>query len=378
MLTKTQSRLREVGIYRRVYPLASEAFITEQAGSLVRYRPTFILCTQLANAAFPSVALSRRDRWGMRQALFLLTRSPRLFEGRDFGRLDLLHAHFGPDGIYSLPLAQQLAIPLLVTFHGYDITVERNWLAFRSPLFYQLMLHERQLQRQAAGFIAVSRFIRERLIAGGYPAERVIQHYIGVDTAKFAPGRERPTERYILCVGRHTEKKGLDTLLAAFARIAHRYPDVSLVQVGTGALTRQLHAQSAALGLAGRVRFLGAMPHAEILRWMRGAEIFALPSQTARDGDSEALGIVFNEAAACAVPVVSTRHGGIPEAVLEGQTGFLVPERDSAALADRLETLLADRALARTMGRRAREFACEMFDIRKQAKKLELIYDSLK
>ncbi len=142
-------------------------------------------------------------------------------------------------------------------------------------------------------------------------------------------------------------------------------------------MTAGLNALATALGINNCVRFLGAQPHETVLNLMRGAEIFALPSQTAKNGDSEALGIVFNEASACGVPIVSTWHGGIPEAVLDGETGFLVPERDDAALAEKLDTLLSDRALGEKMGQRGREFVCEVFDIRKQTVKLEGIYDSL-
>lgn len=110
---------------------------------------------------------------------------------------------------------------------------------------------------------------------------------------------------------------------------------------------------------------------------MQQAEAFVLPSQTAADGDSEALGIVFNEASACCVPVVSTWHGGIPEAVLHGETGLLCQERDDTALAEHIDLLLRDRALALRLGRRGREYVCEMFDIRKQTPKLEALYDEV-
>lgn len=110
---------------------------------------------------------------------------------------------------------------------------------------------------------------------------------------------------------------------------------------------------------------------------MRGAEIFALSSQTASDGDCEGLPIVILEASACSIPVVSTIHSGIPEAVIDSETGYLVAEKDEVALAERLDGLLSDRALGQKMGQRGREFICESFDLRKQTHKLEAIYDSL-
>jgi glycosyltransferase involved in cell wall biosynthesis len=371
-------KMKEIGIYHKAFPRVSMPFIKEQANNLVHYNPTFILCTLLNEIPFQNVSISQNDLFKIKQAVYLLTRSPNLFRHLDvLSKLTLIHAHFGPDGVYAMALAEKLKIPFLVTFHGYDITISRTaiWRTGKF-LYYQLIFHEEELKRKASAFIAVSHFIRNKLLEKGYPEEKIIQHHIGVDTEKFSPG-ERATERYILCVGRHTQKKGIDTLLRAFAHIARKHSGVSLIQVGAGPMTADLNALTKVLGINDRVRFLGAQPHETVLNLMRGAEIFALPSQTAKNGDCEGLPIVLNEASACGVPVASTWHSGIPEAVLDGETGFLVPERDDVALAEKLDTLLSDRALGQKMGQRGREFVCEMFDIRKQTVKLEAIYDAL-
>jgi len=372
--------MKDIGIYRRVFPLISEAFIREQAHNMVSYKPTLISSTLLKQVPFQNVTLSQNDFFGLRQLIFLLTRHPNLFGRLDvLNELSLIHAHFGPDGVYAMAIAEKLGIPFLVTFHGYDITICRTRLWRTGKfLYYQLVFHEEELKQKAAAFIAVSQFIRNKLLEKGYPKQKVIQHYIGVDLEKFSPTSRKANERYILCVGRHVQKKGIDTLLRGFAQIASKHPDVSIIQVGTGPITKGLKALATTLGIHNRVRFLGAQPHEIVLGLMQGAEIFSLPSQEAENGDCEALGIVFNEASACAVPIVSTHHGGIPEAVLDGETGFLVPERDDKALAEKLNLLLNDRALGQKMGQRGRQFVCEEFDIRKQTAKLEAIYDSLR
>jgi len=125
------------------------------------------------------------------------------------------------------------------------------------------------------------------------------------------------------------------------------------------------------------VSFLGAKPSEIVRSLMQQCEVFCLPSRTAKDGNSETLGIVFNEASACGKPVVSTLHGGIPEAVLNGETGLLVEENDHKALAEKLDFLLSNPDAAKKMGRRGREFVCDVFDLHKQTQKLELIYDDL-
>ena len=165
--------------------------------------------------------------------------------------------------------------------------------------------------------------------------------------------------------------------MRAFAHIAAKHPDVTLLQVGQGALTRKLKTLTKQLGIDHRVNFLGAQPHEKVLQLMQQAEIFALPSQTAKSGECEGLPMVILEASACRVPVVSTYHSGIPEAVIDGETGFLVAEKDQRSLAAKLDILLSDRILAEKMGRQGRELICEKFELQKQTLKLEAIYDSL-
>lgn len=375
--------MKQVGIYRTVFPIPSEAFIREQASNLNRYLPTFLMRTKMMETKFQTVSLSDKDFLRIKQTLFALTRSSTFFNHiSDLSKLNLIHAHFAPDGFYALPLAEELGLPLIVTMYGNDPEYFREsfWHPWRSDreIKYQsvqFMLHEKELKAKASIFIADSHFTAGRLTASGYPQDRIVQHYIGVSTEKFHPAEEPAEERYVLCVGRHAPKKGLDVLLRAFARISSKHPEVTLVQVGAGSLTSSLHALAEELGIKDRVRFLGAQPHEAVLKLMRSAEVFALPSQTTVSQDTEGLGIVFNEASACGVPVVSTLHAGIPEAVLDGETGLLAPERDDKAVADKLDVLLSDKALARKMGRRGREYVCETFDIRKQTAKLEKIYD---
>ncbi|WP_019503575.1 glycosyltransferase [Pleurocapsa sp. PCC 7319] len=371
---------KPIGIYLRTFPRVSEAFVTEQAQYLKQYQPTYITDTLLQKTPLPHVALSQDDRFRLKQITHTVTRSPEVFRSywSHLSNLALIHAHFAPNGVYIMSLAEQLNIPLVVTVHGYDITLNRQavWRTGKL-LYYQLLWHEETLKQRTQVFIAVSDFIREKLIAQGYPQEKIIKHYIGVNTDKFCPSNQLAKERYILCVGRHTEKKGIDTLLRAFAKIVAKYPDIYLFQVGQGALTSKLKRLTKQLGIENRVRFLGPKPHEQVLQLVQKAEIFALPSQVAKTGECEGLPIVILEASACGVPVVSTYHSGIPEAVIDGQTGFLVSEKDDQALAEKLDILLSDRSLGQQMGKQGRKLIKERFDIGKQTAKLEGIYDSL-
>lgn len=186
--------MKQVGIYVRTFPRVSEAFITEQAQNLARYQPTFIANTLLKETSFSHVSLCRGDFLRVRQTAHILTRSPRLFSKYwpTLGQLSLIHAHFGPDGVYAMALAEKLKLPFLVTFHGYDITISRKavWRTGKL-LYYQLILNETKLKAKASTFIAVSQFIRKKLLEKGYPEEKVVQHYIGVDTNRFSPLKAR-------------------------------------------------------------------------------------------------------------------------------------------------------------------------------------------
>ncbi|MBC7881128.1 MAG: glycosyltransferase [Anaerolineae bacterium] len=365
--------MNHVGIFRLDFPSPSETFIREQAAHLRHFQPIFVVRTPMEAFAGISVGEEWQRKW------FTLSRSPACFQDQHaLKSLQILHAHFGPDAVYALPLAERLNIPLVTTFHGYDATTKDSvFLRSRSVKNWHYLLGRKTLSCKGSLFIAVSKHIKNQLLSKGFPESKIVVHHIGIDVEKFNPKTLPSQERYILSVGRHTAKKGMATLLQAFARITWQFPNVKLIQIGTGGLTESLVALTKELGITKQVRFLGAQPHSEVQKWMRGAEIFVLPSETAPDGDSEGLPMVLGEASASGIPVVSTWHSGIPEIVLHGETGLLSAEKDSVRLADHLALLLSDPGLGKELGRRGREHILDCFDIRKQTAKLEVIYRQL-
>jgi colanic acid/amylovoran biosynthesis glycosyltransferase len=374
---------RKVGIYKIVYPIYSETFITSQAMAFKSYESLVLARTKVGETPLSLLALSDSDPTGIRQKWMAITRTPSFFlKDERVKKLSLLHSHFGPCSVYALPLAQRLSIPLISTFHGLDTTANpwRYFLQEFGVTSFNYFLHLCDLKKSGAAFIAVSDFIRDCLIAKGFPQERVHLMYIGVDTRRYCPA---PTEsgllgnRYILNVARHVPVKGVDTLLRAFSLIADRFPRVSLLQVGTGPLTGSLQTLVQKLGLTGRVRFLGMQSEETVLGLMQRADILALTSQTAENGAREALGMVLNEASSCGVAIAATRSGGIPEAVIDGETGLLSPERNIRLLADNLECLLADGELRGRLGRQGREYVRDKFCIQTQTAKLERFYDQV-
>jgi glycosyltransferase involved in cell wall biosynthesis len=181
----------------------------------------------------------------------------------------------------------------------------------------------------------------------------------------------------ILHVARLVEVKGTRYLLRAFARVARTHDRVRLKIIGDGPLRRPLHALAASLGVGDRVEFLGALPHAEVLSSMRKAAMLVLPGIRTATGREEGLGMVLLEAAATGVPIIGSRVGGIPECIVDGKTGFLVPERDEEALARRMAELLEDPARRQGMGAAGRALVEDRFDIDRQTAALENFYDSV-
>jgi glycosyltransferase involved in cell wall biosynthesis len=362
-----------VAVFRTALFNPTERFIQDQAAALTRWQPLLVglerkgeILPELrkgmilpANVA-ERLAFAATGRGGAVEAKLRKARPA------------LIHAHFGTDGLRILALARALGLPLITHLRGYDVTLTRAaLLASGRPSWSRYALQRGRLMRQGQLFLAVSEALREKAIGLGYPAARTRTHYNGVDLDRFQPGKRPREPGTVLHVGRLVEKKGTADLIAALAGLS----GVRLVVIGEGPMRDQLQRQAGALGV--KAQFLGAQPADEVAMWMRRATLLAVPSVTGRDGDAEGLPNVLVEGAACGIPAVATRHSGIPEAVEDGETGFLVAEGDRAGLAERIRTLLDSADLRREMGFAARTLAMERFDRVRQAERLEAIYDEV-
>lgn len=371
--------MREIAIFRQNLFRISEPFIAQQVGQLRRYKPFYVGRMRFGEPPEDAVSLTLQDRggWGAWPEIGwqMVTRSAtpylRLLGSR---RPALIHAHFGTDAVYALPLARRLGVPLITTFHGFDATLSTASLLL-SPAWANYPLFRHQLAQQGDLFLCVSSFIRERVLAMGFPEARTRVHYIGEDYRAIQPRSPQEETRTILHVARLVEMKGTKYLIRGFAELSRRWQDVQLVIIGDGPMRASLQALTRSLGLEERVQFLGARPHGEVLAWMRRALMLVLPSILTRSGRTEGLGMVLLEAAATGVPVVGSRIGGIPEVVVDGQTGFLVPDRDPDALASRMLCLLEEPTRRRRMGEDARTHVERYFDVHAQTKVLEELYD---
>ena len=356
-------------IFRSPLFNGSETFVQAHAAGLRRYRPVVVGLEAKGNAR-PElldrlVVASRAEALALR-----LGRGAALAERLRGATPALVHAHFATDGLLALPLARALGVPLVTTLHGYDVSRSRAaMLASGRWSWMRYALLRRRLQHEGALFLAVSEAVRRRALAQGFPEERTLTHYLGVDLERFRPAPDAAEPGLVLHVGRLVEKKGTAVLIEAMAAV----PAAKLVVVGDGPERERLERLA-----RGRATFLGALPPEGVAAWMRRAWLLAAPSVTARDGDSEGLPTVVVEAAASGVPVVGTHHSGIPEAVIHGKTGFLVAERDPAALASRLRKLIASRSLRGAFALAARALAQARFDAARQSERLEALYDDVR
>jgi glycosyltransferase involved in cell wall biosynthesis len=368
-----------VWIYRRMLLRESETFIDRQAAALSRYVPTFVGARRTPGFDLPAertvVAGGPGRRGRAAELLFTASgRSARLAGAARRARPALVHAHFGPDGLEILPLARRARLPLVVTFHGYDASVNDDALRARGYTDRRFAAHRDELARSGALFLAVSEFVRQRLIDRGFPPERVVVHHIGVDVdSQPGPSAADPAARHVVFVGRLAPKKGVLHLVEAIAECQRTAPDTRLTVVGDGPLRAQAEA------LAGdrlrNHRFVGWREPREVSELLRSATVICVPSVTAPDGDTEGLPTVVVEAGALGVPTVGFRHAGIPEFVEHDATGLLADEGDAATLGTLLARAVGDAELRERLGAAARERARADFDIRRQTALLEEIYD---
>ncbi|CAM5290474.1 Glycosyltransferase family 4 protein OS=Streptomyces rimosus subsp. rimosus (strain ATCC / DSM 40260 / JCM 4667 / NRRL 2234) OX=1265868 GN=SRIM_010680 PE=4 SV=1 [Streptomyces rimosus subsp. rimosus] len=214
-------------------------------------------------------------------------------------------------------------------------------------------------------------YTRSRIAAALTPAAagRMVQLPPGVDEKTFHPGSggdevrarlglaERPV---VVCVSRLVPRKGQDTLIEAMPRILAEVPDAVLLIVGGGPYEKQLHALAVEKGVADSVRFTGSVPWEELPAHYGAGDVFAMPCRTRRGGlDVEGLGIVYLEASATGLPVVAGDSGGAPDAVLDGETGYVVPGGSPTVAAERVIALLKDPQARRRMGERGRAWVEE-------------------
>ena len=370
---------RNLIIYRDDLLFPSETFIRTQGEALETFGAIYVGLRRNGPVALPEerviLLTSGPSRAKFERHWFTWTQPSRVAtQAIAAVKPELIHAHFGPDATHILPVARNLQIPLITTFHGYDVTTSDQALA-KDSLMLRLYVHRRVLlQRYGAAFLCVSEFIRGKLIAKGFPEERTHVHYLGVDTKFFSPDESVARQKLVLFVGRLVENKGCRYLLRAMTAVRETHPDAGLVIIGDGPLRAELEYLTKEMRI-GNVLFLGTQPPEVIRHWLNRARVFCVPSIEISTGASEGFGLVFAEAQSMGTPVASFKTGGISEAVADGRTGLLSTPGDWRGLALQIDFLLSSTELWKRVSVAGRERVTRYFDLTKQSAALEQMYE---
>jgi glycosyltransferase involved in cell wall biosynthesis len=284
-------------------------------------------------------------------------------------RARLLHIYFGHIAVHLLPLIRAWKNPSIVSFHGADVMVDMNKPAYREATLQML---------DAVALILVrSESLRRALVDLGCDPEKIEIQRTGIPLEEF-PFRQRELPNtggwHFVQAGRLIEKKGLDVTIRAFEVFVRQYPNATLRIAGEGPLLRELEMLARELKIAQSVSFTGFLSQEQLRETYYRSHIFLHPSQIGRDGNQEGIPNSMLEAMATGLPVFATEHGGIPEAVEQGVSGVLVPERDEFALVETLLNAVQDPDLLSRIAYAGANAVREKFDLPQQVRRLEEIY----
>jgi len=351
--------MHRVLVYRRKFLPRSETFIYEQL---------------LGHRQVKPMVLTRQRPFNQKQfpysPVYVRKRMTGLSTWLRRKKIKCVHARFGPAGLEILPYARKARLPLITSFHGFDATKR-----VRENPDYRRSL--KRLFRKGKAFTVVSNHMKKRLVRLGCSSKKITLIRSGIDLRKFPmlPAMQVTNGEYrLLSVGRLTEKKGMDTLITAFAQVHKAHPRAKLIIVGDGDQKKRLRRLIKKYKLDKKVVLKGALPHHEVQHELAKCHVFVISCKTARNGDQEGIPNVLMEAMASGRPVISTYHSGIPELVDDKQTGYLVPERSPTKLARMINQVLLERNEWGEITSRAREKVEKNHDINKQRAKLEELY----
>ncbi len=359
--------------------------IYRQITGLRRYE-TFVICKErLCEDLYPmppgaiEKAPGVRSNFLRRFWLKYVKKEPAIVYRGEYGVLanllgrrhaDVMHVYFGHTGVHLLPFIQRWPGPVVVSFHGMDVQTRAHDPSYEVKL--------RELLRSATLVLARSHSLLARLAELGCPSDKVRLNRTGIPLGQFPEWpREVPLDGtwHFVQACRLIEKKGLDDALRAFAAFASRYPRAHFTIAGEGPLLGSLEQMRDSLGLQDQVTFAGFLKGTALNELYQQAHMFLHPSRMTADQNQEGIPNSMLEAMATGLPVVATLHGGIPEAVRQGVTGWLVAENDHAALGERMLQLADDAAEWKAMSEAAASDIRENFESSAQIAKLESFYD---
>jgi glycosyltransferase involved in cell wall biosynthesis len=283
-------------------------------------------------------------------------------------KVDAVLAEYGPTGVAIRDVCKEANVPLIVHFHGVD--------AYEETVLEQQGEYYPELFEMAQAIVVVSHDMERQLLHLGASAKKLHYNPYGVDVSFFQGANPIQAAPVFLAIGRFVDKKAPHLTLLAFKKVYDAYPEAVLIMFGDGPLWEACKQLSQALGVAEAVKLVGRRGHHEVAAAMRNARAFVQHSIRTTSGNSEGTPVAVLEAGAAGLPVVATRHAGIPDVVTDGETGFLVDEGDMDSMADRMIKLAKDSALAAQLGKAARKRICAEFYMERSISNLWNIIES--
>jgi glycosyltransferase involved in cell wall biosynthesis len=280
-------------------------------------------------------------------------------------QIEAVLANYGPLGTHIRQACMDAKIPFSVHFHGFDASEKKTIEAYGSSYI--------RMAQEAKAIIAVSQVMKRDIesLCGPLPNLHVVPY--GVDLEKFQPSNEKKSTAgfRLISVGRFTAKKAPIASIRSFEILVSKFSDATFTMIGDGELWDEAKQYVQDRGLEKSVLFRGQQSPEAILPALQQADVFIQHSVLTPSGDSEGTPNSILEASACALPIVSTRHAGIPEAVVDGETGILVDEHDIQAMGQALIRLAEDVELREKMGNAARRHMLKHYELAQQAQKLK-------
>jgi len=287
----------------------------------------------------------------------------------DRDRAELLHIFFGHIAVHLLPLIRVWPKPTVVSFHGADVLVDMDKRAYRQAAKEMLATVTRVFVRSTS--------LQRAVVELGCDESKIDVVRTGIPLEEF-PFRERDFpengEWRFLQASRLVQKKGIATTLHAFTNFLQQFPKATLTIAGEGPMLAELKELTRRLKIGDQVVLPGFLRPEKLRELYYASHIFLHPSETGSDGNQEGIPNSMLEAMATGLPVFATEHGGIPEAIDNGVTGILVPERDHEALSRALLDAIGDRLLLMRLARNGANAVARKFDQRGQIRQLEEIY----
>lgn len=283
--------------------------------------------------------------------------------------IDLVLCNFGTQGANVTPACVKTGLPQIVYFYGYDAYIYSVLKKYKKRYAFMFA--------HASKLLVVSQDLLFQLVKLGAPKDKIIINPCGFDINDFGRAYPEKSDKRLLFVGRFVEKKAPDLLLRAFDKTVKEVPDAQLIMIGGGELNTEVVSLIASLKLEKSVQLMGFQPPEIVTKEIQKARAYVQHSRTAKDGDSEGTPVSIVEASGSGLPVVSTRHGGIKETVIDGITGFLVDEGDWESMANYMVKLLNDPVLAGKMGVAGRDHILKNYTVDQQIKMLKEIMNEV-